>query len=98
MADTLPEVRHNKAHSRYEMEVDGMLSVADYRMDGNKMLFTHTGVPRELEGRGIAGKIVKFALDDARAQNFTVVPLCSYVVTYIRRHAEYQDLLAKDEI
>lgn len=95
MSNTLPEVRHNKEHRRYEMEVDGLLSVADYQLQDGKMLFTHTGVPRELEGRGIAGKIVKFALEDARAQNLKVVPLCSYVATYIRRHAEYQDLLAQ---
>lgn len=95
MADTLPEVRHNKEQRRYEMEVEGLTSVADYRLQGDKILFTHTGVPRELEGRGIAGKIVKFALDDARAQNLRVVPLCSYVVSYIKRHPEYQDLLAE---
>lgn len=97
MSTTLPDVRHNEAQSHYEMEVDGQIAVADYRREGNTILFTHTGVPSALEGRGIAGKIVKAALDDALAQNLRVVPLCSYVATYIKRHPEYQPLLANQE-
>jgi predicted GNAT family acetyltransferase len=58
------------------------------------LLLTHTEVPPALEGRGIAAALVKAALDWARAEGLRVRPLCSYVVAYMRRHPETQDLLA----
>ena len=90
-----PSVRHNAAASRYEIEIDGHLSVAEYRLDGPQVVFTHTMVPPELRGRGIAEKLVRAALDDARQAGRRVVPECSYVAKFIERHAEYRDLLAR---
>jgi predicted GNAT family acetyltransferase len=57
------------------------------------VVFTHTFVPPELRGRGLAEKLVRAGLDWTRAQGFRAVPQCSYVDAYIRRHPEYQDLL-----
>ena len=54
----------------------------------------HTGVPTAFEGRGIASKLVKRAIADAREQGFKITPLCSYVVAQFRRHPEWNDLLA----
>ena len=56
--------------------------------------FTHTEVPDALEGRGIGKRLVKAALDDARAQGLKVVPVCPFVKHYIENHPETQDLLA----
>jgi predicted GNAT family acetyltransferase len=87
-------VRHNADESRYEALVDGHLSVCEYEMLGSRMAFTHTFVPPELRGRGIAEQLVRAALADARAAGRKVVPACSYVAKFIERHREYQDLLA----
>ncbi|MFC3174924.1 GNAT family N-acetyltransferase [Novosphingobium bradum] len=54
----------------------------------------HTLVPRELEGRGIAGKLVDALIADARQEGFRVDPRCSYVAAQFRRHPEWSDLLA----
>ena len=54
----------------------------------------HTEVPKRLEGRGIGSQLVAGALDIARAQGLTVVPRCSFVKAYIKRHPAYADLLA----
>ena len=89
-----PIVRHNAATSRFEIEIDGHLSVAQYELAGPRMIFTHTLVPPELRGRGVAEKLVRAALNDARAAGRRVVPQCSYVAKFIERHEEYQDLLA----
>lgn len=88
------EVRDNPEAGRYEAAVDGHLAVAEYRLSGDTITFTHTEVPEELEGQGIAGQVVRFALDDARSRGLKVVPRCPYVADYIRRHQEYQDLVA----
>jgi predicted GNAT family acetyltransferase len=57
------------------------------------MTITHTGVPGELGGRGLAAEITKFALDHARSQGWTVIAQCSYVAVYIKKHTEYEALL-----
>jgi len=54
----------------------------------------HTGVPRALEGRGIAAALVAAALAHARSQGLRVRPVCSYVQVYMRRHPDTLDLLA----
>ena len=57
------------------------------------MIITHTLVPPELRGRGIAEKLTRMALGDARMKRLKVVPACSYVAKFIQRHAEYRDLV-----
>jgi predicted GNAT family acetyltransferase len=88
-----PEVRHNPAASRFESTVEGQLCVADYSLRNGVMTMFHTGVPRALEGRGIASAIVRAALDHARAQGLKVRPDCSYVALWMQRHPETLDLL-----
>ncbi|RSF04405.1 GNAT family N-acetyltransferase [Achromobacter aegrifaciens] len=87
-------VTHDSALSRYTATVDGVLCVLDYQLQGSIMAITHTGVPSQVGGRGIAAALTKYALDAARARGWKVRPLCSYADAYIRRHPEYSDLLA----
>ncbi|HEU4887554.1 MAG TPA: GNAT family N-acetyltransferase [Thermoanaerobaculia bacterium] len=89
------DIRNNEAESQFETTIDGHLALAAYDLeDPNRIVFTHTEVPEALSGRGIAGAIVKFGLDHAREQKLTVVPQCAYVAAFVKRHSEYQDLLA----
>jgi predicted GNAT family acetyltransferase len=88
------DVKHNPAESRFEAVVDGHLSVCDYQRNESGLVFTHTYVPSELRGRGIAEKLVRAALQFARDEKLKVVPACSYVAVFIDRHKEYQPLLA----
>ena len=87
-------VRHNPQASRFEVKVGDYLAVLEYFYTGRSIIFTHTGVPTEIAGQGIATKMSKVALDYARSQNLLVVPSCPFVASYIRRHPEYEDLLA----
>ena len=87
-------VRHNVAAQRYEIEFQGQLAVAEYVRENGRIVYTHTFVPPEFRGRGFAEKLVRRALDDALAEKAKVVPACSYVDSFIRRHAQYQSLLA----
>jgi len=86
-------VQNNAAEHRYEVRLGDQIAELTYRRDGDVITFLHTGVPAALEGRGIAGEMARTALDDARAQHLTVVPLCPFVAAYIRRHPAYLDLL-----
>ncbi len=91
-----PDIRNNENQSQYETTIDGHTGYAAYDLeDPDRIVFTHTIVPSELEGRGVASAIVKYALEDVRARNLKVVPQCPYVASFIKRHPEYQDLLAQ---
>ena len=92
MAEKL-NVSHNKGESRFECTVDGKLCVVDYETRPGEIIFTHTEVPGELSGRGIAQQMVTAALDHARENELRVVPLCGYVEKFIERHPEYKDLV-----
>jgi len=87
-------IHHDAGRSRFETTVDGMQCVADYRLLGQTMVMTHTYVPPQLEGRGIAAELVSAAMDHARQNDYKVDPRCSYVAAYMRRHPETQSLHA----
>ncbi|HEX8573301.1 MAG TPA: GNAT family N-acetyltransferase [Allosphingosinicella sp.] len=87
-------VRNNAAANQFELEVDGQLALAAYRLRDGRITFTHTEVPDALEGRGIGSKLVAAALDDAREQGLKVIPACPFVKHYMDKHPETQDLLA----
>jgi predicted GNAT family acetyltransferase len=84
-------VIHNTALSRYEMATDHGLAVAVYHQRGDRRIFTHTEVPMQDEGKGLASRLVKEALDDTRRQGLKIQPACSFVEAYVRRHPEYRD-------
>ena len=84
-------VRHNEARSRYELDTEHGTALAVYRQQGDRRVFVHTETPPQDEGKGIASKLIKAALDVSRAAGFRLVPACSFVVAYVRRHPEYQD-------
>lgn len=87
-------VRHNSVESRFETRVGGILAVLDYELRVEVVTVTHTWVPSELRGRRIAEKLVRSVLAWVKAENRRVVPACSYVADFIRRHQEFQSLVA----
>ncbi len=87
------DIRHNSAASRFEVTVNGHLCVASYHLVDGVMRMHHTEVPAALEGRGIAGQLVRAALAYAAANALEVEPRCSYVRAYMKRHPETHALL-----
>lgn len=73
MSDT---VRNNTAQNRFELDVDGEQAVAYYHMTPGVITFTHTEVPQALSGRGIGTKLVRGALEAARARGLKVKSRC----------------------
>lgn len=93
MTHALPPIVHNVVASRFEVQVDGLLSICDYRRRDGVLVLPHTVVPPELQGRGIAAALVEAALAHARAEGLRVDPVCSYVAVHLRRHPRHADLL-----
>jgi len=92
-ASTL-EVHDNPARSRFEIEVDGLVSWAEYTLGEGTITFTHTLVPEKLRGRGIATRLVQAGLAAAQAQQRGVIPKCSMFSVYMQGHPETHALLA----
>ena len=90
----MTEVKNNAARSRYELEVDGEVAVAQYQREPGRLVFTHTVVPEKIEGRGVASTLIRGALDAVRAERLQVVPQCSFVAAFLEKHPEYEDLVA----
>ena len=92
---TTPEVVLNEADHRFEIREGDDLAVLEYRVrrGTQALVLTHTAVPQRLEGKGIAGLLARTALEYAREHQMRVVPLCSFVRTYLQRHPEYMDLV-----
>ena len=88
------KIEHNPDFHRFEYTEDAIQSLLDYQLEDGVMSIVHTGVPQALAGRGIAADLTRTALDTARQEGWRVRPVCSYADAYIRRHSEYQDLLA----
>jgi len=89
------EVKHNAAARRFEATIDKLLARCDYRMHGNTMMLVHTEVPPQFEGRGVASKLVRAAFEHAKASGWDVLPVCSFVASWARRHPEVESLLAR---
>jgi predicted GNAT family acetyltransferase len=88
-------VKRNRERSRYEIVIDGQVAgVADYRETGTAVVFPHRESAASMRGRGVAGKLIRAALDDVRVMKRTVVPRCWFVAQFIDDHPEYRDLLA----
>ena len=83
------EVKHNPDQSRYELDAEHGTAVAIYRQQGDRAIFTHTEVPPADEGKGIGSQLVRAALDDTRRRGLKIVPACSFVAAFMRRHPEY---------
>lgn len=89
------DVTHNEVGSRYEGRIGTeLVGVVDYLLQGGIVVVTHTGTETRWRGRGIAGRLTRFVLDDIRARGRRVRPGCPYTADYLDRHPDDQDLLA----
>ena len=90
-----PKVIHNQEAHRYELWLeDKRIGLADYSLMPGERHFVHTEVDPSHQNKGYAADLMREALADVRANSKDkVVPVCSYVVMYMKRHPETHDLL-----
>ena len=91
------EIANNEADHNFEFVVEGHRSFIDYKIKDGKIYLVHTEVPEELEGRGIASVMVSKAFKYIEESGLKLVPLCSYVQSYLQRHPEWDRILALNE-
>lgn len=97
MTDTI-DIQHEgtEAKGRYFTPVEGAEREAEltWGARGKVRHATHTFVPKEARGQGIAEKLVQTMIADAKEQGFTISPDCSYVAGYFDKNPELAELRA----
>ncbi len=89
-------VKRNPARHRFELAVDGGIAVLEYsELRPGVLDLQHTSVPRAGRGKGFGGLLVRGALDEARARGEKIIPPCPFVASWLGRHPEYRELVAR---
>jgi len=87
------KIHHDEAGRRFAAEVERGEAVLDYELvDGDTLDLRRTFVSDELRGEGVAGQVVRYALDWARHHDKKIVATCPYVARFLERHPEYAEL------
>ena len=86
----------NELLKRYELVIDGVLALLEYREEDDRTLvFTHTFVPKQLRGKNVAAQLTTFALQDAEGLHKRDIAQCSYVDSFIKRNPKFAALRAE---
>ena len=94
------DVLHNASAHRYEIRVGDELAgftVAEPTDEPGVILFPHTEIAPAFEGQGLASKLVQGALDDVRERGLRIRATCPYILGWLPKHPEYEDLVAGED-
>lgn len=92
------EIVHERSDHRGAFVVfDNGNRVAEltYTVAGSRVILDHTHVDDSLRGTGTGGKLVRAAVEWARAEHHKLLPLCPFAKSVFDRTPEYADVLAK---
>jgi predicted GNAT family acetyltransferase len=79
-------IDHDRAAQRFTTAVSGYTAELTYTLADGVMSITHTGVPSEIGGRGVAAQLMQAAVQAAAAHAWSINPVCSYAVRYLAKH------------
>ena len=86
-------ISEDPERQRFEAHVDGELAAfLEYVPFTGGIVAMHTQTLPAFQGRGIAGQLVGGVLERLRADGRRLEPRCPYVVRFMERHPEYEDV------
>lgn len=83
----------NEAENRFELQINSYTTFIEYKEHDKKIWLIHTESPVELQGKGAATAIIEKTLGYIEENNYKLIPLCPFVVAYIKRHTEWNRVL-----
>ncbi|UJH91086.1 N-acetyltransferase [Antarcticibacterium sp. 1MA-6-2] len=90
------EIKHKESDRRgmfYMEDEKGIISELTYaRKENGIMVIDHTETRPELEGQGLASRLVKRSVEFAREQNLKVDPLCPFAEVQFDQNQDYKDV------
>jgi predicted GNAT family acetyltransferase len=91
------EIVHERSDHRgaFVIIVDGKrMATLTYTVAGSYVILDHTEVNDALRGTGAGGKLVKAAVEWARAEHQRLLPLCPFAKSVFDKTPEYADVRA----
>lgn len=93
LADT--PVKDNAHKHRFELDYADKVAIVEYKkLDDETLALTHTEVDPSLEGQGVGSHLVKGVLEYVDHNNLRIVPVCPFIVTYLKRHPDWSRLVS----
>ena len=90
------EREEGASKGRYLVRIDGAEAMMTYSRAGESaMIIDHTEVPDALRGRSVGLSLVRRAVEDARAEGRSIIPLCPFAKAQFSRHPEWQDVVKR---
>lgn len=88
-------VTRDPARHRYDAFAGGpeVAGFVDYQETSELVVLTHTEVDPTFEGRGVASALARAALADIRERGLKALVICPFILSWLRRHPEYVDVL-----
>jgi predicted GNAT family acetyltransferase len=91
------QLSDNQEKHRFELHAGGeLVAFAEYDLLKTGMLFSHTEVLPEYEGRGYGSAIARHALDEVRRRSLMAIPACPFIAAFLRKNPDYQDLVTPE--
>ena len=91
MLDT--EISNNAEAKRYELPVNGDIALVTYNLSAPNLMITETLVPQGLEGQGIASRLARHVIGDAKARDLLILPVCPFFAAFLQKHPEHADVV-----
>lgn len=64
-----------------------------FEIKNDTIIIISTVIYEKYQGKGMASTLIKEILRYAKNNNFKIKPLCSFVIHYIEKHQEYNELV-----
>ncbi len=87
------KVKHDKAHNRFTMDINGEVAKVDYQLQSGKMHLVYSEVPFELRGQGYGKKLVEGTFEKLTEEGHEAVAVCSYVKAVAERSNKWRSII-----
>ncbi len=95
MSQVTIEREEGETKGRYVARVEGIDGIGELtysRANPHLIIADHTAVDDSLRGYGVAKALATRLVEDARAEDVKIIPLCPYVNAERRKHPEWADM------
>ncbi len=84
---------NNKKTSTFEYSINGELATVTYTKRNEIIYLNYAFVPLQVRGQGIGAEMMSEVLEYVRENELKIVPICSYIVSYLRQNKKWDDLI-----
>ncbi|WP_084274349.1 GNAT family N-acetyltransferase [Crocinitomix catalasitica] len=74
--------------------MEGKIAKIEYFKTLDKIFITHTEVPKELGGQGIASALINADRHEIERNKLKLISRCPFVTRYLEKHPEWDKILA----